>query len=123
MLVMTPGCRVILSVLWLTIASPAAAQWTSIGALPAPVRERQALIFRAAQATVTVTAVTPDIVRVRLTPHAPHGRDHSYAIVASDTRDPSAVIQVSRDRSSLATAHLRVSITHSPFRITIADAA
>jgi hypothetical protein len=58
-------------------ASSATAQWTSIGDMPAPRRVDNGLVYRGAQAIVSVTAAAPDIVRVRFSPTRDFGRDHS----------------------------------------------
>ena len=66
------------------------AQWASLGAMPAPRRERSALVFRNAQGTVAVSALSPDVVRVRFAPTSSLGRDHSYAILTPPAGDAAA---------------------------------
>ena len=60
--------RLLLPVLLLLGASPAAAQWASLGDMPAPRRIENGLVYRSAQGVVSVTAAAPDIVRVRFSP-------------------------------------------------------
>jgi alpha-glucosidase len=106
----------------LLLALPALAQWTSVGDMPAPRRDGNTLTYRNAQAVAAITAVSPDIIRVRFAPTRAFGRDHSYAIVNRELGDPHALFTVARARSEIVTPSLRVTIEHRPFRITIHDA-
>jgi alpha-glucosidase len=99
------------------------AQWTSIGDMPPPSRQGNALRFENAQAVAVVTALSAEVVRVRVTPAGREGRDHSYAIVARDLGDPGATFSIEAARSVLSTGALRVSITHAPFRVSFATRA
>jgi alpha-glucosidase len=114
--------RCALVILTLLVASPAAAQWTSLGAMPAPRQEANTLTFRNRQGTVVVTVLEPDIFRVRFAPRQDLGRDHSYGVVAGVRADPGAVFRVGPDRSTITTSALQMTIRHDPFRIAIADA-
>jgi alpha-glucosidase len=104
-------------------AGSAEAGWNSLGAMPAPQREGDSLVFKSAQGIVSVGAVAPDIVRVRFSPTAAFGRDHSYAVVGRDLGAPGATIRTGAAESTIATSALRVTIRHDPFRISVADAA
>jgi len=106
----------------LSAAAPAAAQWTTLGAMPGPRQEANRLTFRNRQGTVVVTVVEPDIFRVRFAPRQDLGRDHSYSVVPGARPDPAAVFRIARDRSTITTAALQMTIRHDPFRIAIADA-
>ena len=86
-------------VLALSAVTPAAAQWTSLGAMPAPRQEANSLTFRNRQGTVVVTAVEPHIFRVRFAPRQDLGRDHSYSVVPGVREDPGAVFRIARDLS------------------------
>jgi hypothetical protein len=57
----------------LTLPPTAYGQWASLGAMPRPTRSGDTLTFRNPQGTVTVTAVAPDIVRVRFAPRLRQG--------------------------------------------------
>ena len=105
------------------LATPVFAGWASLGAMPAPHREKNALVFRSAQGIVSVAAVSPDVVRVRFSPTAELGRDHSYAVVKTDFGDPGAAFDVGTASSTLTTASLKVTVRHDPFRIAFATAA
>ncbi|HEV7498419.1 MAG TPA: glycoside hydrolase family 31 protein, partial [Vicinamibacteria bacterium] len=109
-------------VVLLSPAARAAAGWSSLESMPAPRREGSALVFQSAQGTVAVSALTPSVVRVRFAPGGPLGRDHSYAILNPPAGDPAAQFEVTAATSILRTSALRVTITHSPFRIAIASA-
>jgi alpha-glucosidase len=112
-----------LMLLWLASGGPVQAGWTSVGAMPAPERDGDALVFRNAQGIVSVRAVAPDILRVRFSPTQAFGRDHSYAVVGHDLGAPGAVVEIGTDHSTLATAALKVMIRHDPFRISVTDTA
>ena len=75
------GVRCALAIVALLTASPAVAQWTSLGAMPAPRQEANRLTFRNRQGTVVVTVIEPHIFRVRFAPRQELGRDHSYSVV------------------------------------------
>ena len=115
--------RLLLPWLLLIGASPAAAQWASVGDMPAPRRVENGLVYRNAQAIVSVTASAPDIVRVRFSPTRDFGRDHSYAIVNRELGAPGADVRIGDRLSRLVTSALNVSIQHRPFRVSIADGA
>ena len=102
--------------------SRAAAQWASLGEMPAPKRERSTLVFQNAQGTVAVSALTPQVVRVRFAPGPSLGRDHSYAILTPPAGDTAAQVEVGPTASVLRTSALRVTLTHAPFRIAFASA-
>ena len=110
-------------VFWLSVATPALAQWSSLGAMPPPKRDNASLVFRNAQGGVAVTAVAPGIIRVRFAPGRTFGRDHSYALIAPPGQDASAKVEIGRERSTIATGSLRVLLQHAPFRVSFADEA
>src|SRR6266513_1735144 len=109
--------------LLLLVAAPLSAQWTAIGDMPQPAREGNALRFANSRASAVVTALSPDIVRVRITPAQKQIRDHSYAVINRDLGDPHAAITTVSGRSTISTSDVDVSIQHAPFRIAFATAA
>ena len=109
-------------VLGLAVASPVAAQWTSLGAMPAPRQETNRLTFRNRQGTVVVSVIEPHIFRVRFAPRQLLGRDHSYSVIPGARQDPGATFKIAGDRSTITTAALQMTIRHDPFRISMADA-
>jgi alpha-glucosidase len=110
------------AVITLLLARPAAAGWTSVGAVAPPQREGQTLLFEGPQGRVILSVLAPDLVRVRFAP-GPLGRDHSYAVVGRGPGDPRASFDVSPERTIVATVALKITVRHDPFRITFADAA
>jgi len=112
-----------LALLALLFAVPLHAGWASLGGMPAPRREDRTLVFHNAQGTVAITALAPEIVRVRFAPGAALGRDHSYAVAKSDFGDPGAAFDVGAAQSVVRTAALTVTVRHDPFRIAFATAA
>jgi alpha-glucosidase len=99
--------------LLLLVAISARAQWTALGDMPRPSRQGNALRFENAQAVVVVTALSPEVIRVRIG----GGRDHSYAVVNRNLGDPAATFSIEQTQSILTTSALRVTIKHAPFRI------
>jgi alpha-glucosidase len=94
-------------------AISARAQWTSLGDMPRPSRQGNALRFENAQAAVVVTALSPEVIRVRIR----DGRDHSYAVINRNLGDPGATFSIEQAQSVITTSALRVAIQHAPFRI------
>src|SRR4051794_27483444 len=107
--------RALLRAILLFLALPLSAQWTSLGDMPAPVRQGNAFRFTNAQAVAMVTVLSPDVIRVRVSP----GHElpsHSYAVVTHDLGDSTAAFTTEGAHSSIVTSSLRVDITHAPFR-------
>jgi alpha-glucosidase len=117
------GPSVVVLIAALGVATPAVAQWSSLGAMPPPRREGQSLVYRNAQGVVAVTVVTEGIVRVRFSPGPALGRDHSYAVTAKSLGNAKADFQVGPNRSTIVNGQLHVTLQHSPFRIGFSDAA
>jgi alpha-glucosidase len=107
----------------LLAAAPVRAAWSSLGAMPAPRREGGTLVFRDGKAVVSVSVLTPEVVRVRYSPTPAFGRDHSYAVIAPERGDAGARFEVGPARSVIGTRALTVTVTHDPFRVAFADAA
>ena len=100
---MTKARRLGFALLAVLFAIPLEAGWASLGAMSAPRREGRTLLFHNAQGTVAVTALAPEIVRVRFVPGPALGRDHSYAVVKSDFGDPGATFEVGGSESVVRT--------------------
>lgn len=111
---------VLSALLALALASPALAQWTAIGDMPQPARQGNALRFENGRAVAVVTALSPEVIRVRVTPAGREGRDHSYAVVNRSLGDPGATFTVEAAQSAIATSALKVTIRHAPFRVAFA---
>jgi len=108
------------AILLFVVALPLRAQWTAVGDMPRPSRQGNSLRFENAAAVAVVTALSPDVIRVRITPAGKEGRDHSYAVVNRNFGDAGATFNVEAMRSTISTSTLRVSIQHAPFRIAFA---
>jgi alpha-glucosidase len=116
---------------WLVLAPAARAGWRSVDGMGAPARQPAGLVFRGPQGTASVSVVDRDgaVVRVRFSPARDFGRDHSYAragdagAAAAGAPAPRVTVDVRADRSTLATAALRVQIQHAPFRVAFFTAA
>jgi alpha-glucosidase len=102
---------------------PAHADWTAVGDMPQPSRQGNALRFENAQAVAVVTALSPEVVRVRVTRKGSEGRDHSYAVINRNLGDPGATFGGDDARSTIATSALSVTIQHAPFRVAFATRA
>ncbi|HEX6316172.1 MAG TPA: TIM-barrel domain-containing protein, partial [Gemmatimonadaceae bacterium] len=99
-----------------------AAQWASIGDMPAPARQGNTVTFTNRQAVVAISVLSPEIVRVRFSPTAKLGRDHSYAVVSRDFGDPRPAITSTASMTTMTTTALRVSVRHRPFRVAVFSA-
>src|SRR5712692_4030947 len=114
--------RVVTLLLLLLTAIAARAQWTSLGNMPQPSRQGNGLRFENGQAVAVVTALSPEVIRVRVSPGR-EGRDHSYAVINRNLGDPGATFSTGAAQSSISTSAIRASIQHAPFRIAFATSA
>ena len=106
-------------VLLLCAASPALAQWTTLGDMPPPMRGGNTVTFTSRQGVAAVTILSPDIVRIRFSPTPPLSSNQSYAVVPPDFGDPGAAIVTASGITTMTTATLRVAIRHRPFRVSV----
>jgi alpha-glucosidase len=111
--------RTLGALLFFVATFPLAAQWTDLGDMPPPVRQGSSLRFANARAAAVVTVLSPDVIRVRVSPGL-EGRDHSYAVVNRNLGDAAASVSSDATHSTITTATLRVAIQHAPFRIAFA---
>jgi alpha-glucosidase len=114
-----------LAIFGLTVLAPSAySGWASLGPMPAPERDGGSLVFRNAHGQVAISAVSPEVIRVRIALGPKFGRDHSYAIINRDLGGASEVQTSSSGGTSLlSTSALRVTITHDPFGIQVSTLA
>jgi len=105
------------------VPTTALAGWSSVGAVAAPTRDGDALLFRGAQAIVAVSVLGPEAIRVRFSPTREFGRDHSYAVVSRALGSTQAAFDVGAAQSVITTSALKVTIRHDPFRVSFATAA
>jgi alpha-glucosidase len=106
------------------LALPAAlrAGWESIGTLPPAPPAANGIVHRAPGAAVSVTALSPDVVRVRYSPTGSFGRDHSWAVVGRDPAPAQARVVPGPSATEVVTPSLRVRVSLAPFRVAFFDA-
>ncbi len=105
------------ALLAIVLPQSAWAGWASLGAMPQPQRDGQKLTWKSAQGVLSVSVLSPEIVRVRFLPKADFGRDHSYAVVGQLPGDPKATFDVQAAQSIIRTSALEVIVKHDPLRI------
>jgi alpha-glucosidase len=105
----------------LLLAPAGFADWQSIGSLTASELKGNQVIFSSRQATVTVTVLAPDLIRVRMVPGTSPGPDHSYAVVKMDW--PQVPVELAGDKETriIRTPELEVRAHLSPFRLAFYD--
>ncbi len=102
-------------------ANSALADWQSIGALTASPPRGNQEIFRSPKATVVVTVLAADLIRVRMVQGTSLPPDHSYAVVK--TNWPKVEIEFGGDQETrlIRTPELEVRARLSPFRLAFYD--
>lgn len=91
--------------------------------MPPPDWDGESLRFQSTQGTLSITALSNDVVRIRFTRDQKFGRDHSYAVVNRHLSPATVKAVIKPDVTVLKTASLKVRIQHSPLRISFANAA
>jgi alpha-glucosidase len=104
----------------LAVALPLPAAWESIGAVTASAPKANQITFSSSQAEVTVTALAPDLVRVRMTRGTP-GPDYSYGVIKTDWPQTSVDFSAGKDESIIRTPELEIHAQLSPFRLAFYD--
>src|SRR5688500_15047430 len=99
------------------VPTAASAGWTSVGAVQAPTREGDALLFKGAQAVVSVSVLGPEAIRVRFSPTREFGRDHSYAVVSRALGPTQAAFDIGAAQSVITTAALKVTVRSEERRV------
>jgi len=97
--------------------------WSSLGAMPAPVWDGKTLLFHNDQGTLAITTLSDDVVRVHFTKAKSFERDHSYAVIDRDFGETKAEVTMGSASTVLQTATLTVLVRHDPLRISFANAA
>lgn len=97
--------------------------WATLGAMSAPAWDGHTLLLQSEQGTLAVTPLADDVVRVRFTRAQAFGRDHSYAVVNRELGAFAVQADVGPAATVLTTASLKVTVQHSPSRITFANRA
>jgi alpha-glucosidase len=114
-----PALLAVAAVLALPALAPAG--WESIGALRSLETTASGLLHRDAHVAVSVTALSPEVVRVRYCPSGSFGRDHSYAAVSRDLGPARIEVRPGPEASEIVTPALRVRVASSPFRVAFLD--
>lgn len=118
-----PSRRYHISLLFLLCAGvfnvSAFAQWKSIGNISSVEKLRNGAVMRAGSASLMVTAVSPGVIRIRMSPDGQFDPDSSWAVVKPSSAD--VTFEDSPDVIRMRTSELTVEITRSPCRITFLD--
>jgi len=105
--------------------APARAAWETVGAVTSAARTGDAVTFATASgARVAVSFVTPDVVRVRMSPKGAFGRDFSYALAGSVPAQAAFEFDDNAERGELhAPGGARVVVQKRPMlSVTVYDA-
>jgi len=105
----------------LSFAPRASADWQSVDSMSPAEPEGNQITFRNGQATVIVSALASDLIRVRMVPGATPGPDYSWAVVKTDW--PKLSVEFTGDAGSrvIRTSELEVRVQLSPFRLAFYD--
>ncbi len=110
-------------ILAILICTPARAAWQGIGRMAASPPQGNQITFHSSEATVIVTVLAPDLVRIRLGKGAALGPDYSWAVIKTDW--PQVYPQIGGDKAmyKIRTSEIAVQIQMNPFRVAFYDLA
>lgn len=97
------------------------AGWQSIGSVSVTESKGNQATFGNSKATVVVTALAPDLIRVRMVPATSLPPDHSYAVVKKDWPQVALEIAGNKEAKIIRTSELEVRAQLSPFRLAFYD--
>lgn len=103
------------------LAPPARAGWQSVGNVASIERQQNGVVLHADGGIVAVTALSPEVIRVRYAPSGSFGRADPWAVVDRALGDPQARIDSDATHVDLSTPALRVHIERNPLRIAFFD--
>ncbi len=103
------------------VAQRATAEWESVGSLRAAQAQGNQFTFTSPRASVAITVLAPDIVRVRMAVGAPFAADHSYAVAKTDWPSVKVEVADSKNMRTLRTSALEVRVQLAPFRVAFYD--
>lgn len=118
-----PVLRACLGALLSSLPMTCLAAWTPIVEHAQISHDAQGVLLRDAHGALRVSALSPDIIRVRYMPGAPASDDPSFAVVNRDLGQSASTVVSEAGVTELRTEHLRVRITHDPVRLEFFDAA
>ena len=97
------------------------AEWQNIGSLAASQPQGNQITFSSRQATVVLTVLAPDLIRVRMLPATSLPPDHSFAVIKTDW--PKVAVEFGGDKETriIRTPELEVRAHLSPFRLAFYD--
>lgn len=95
----------------------ARAEWQNLGRMIAEPPQGHSITFRNSQSLVAVTALSFDVIRVRMSHGATFGPDYSYAVVKSDWPGTEVTFAGTEQTETIHTADLDLHVQLSPFRI------
>ena len=101
------------ALLLLLVAIQARGQWTALGEMPQPTRQGNALRFENAQAVAVITALSPEVIRVRITP-GPLATAKAFSYVVEPPDPGSWSLDAGADTITLRTPHLVVEASLGP---------
>jgi len=107
--------------LLLFFSSAGLADWQSIGDVTVAESAGNQVTFRNSQATVVVSVLAPDLIRVRMVRGTSFARDHSYAVVKTDWPHVSIEVAGDKDTRIIRTPELEVRAHLAPFRLAFYD--
>jgi len=114
-------CLLLSTFCLLFVAASAFADWQSLGALTASEPQGNQIAFRSRQATVVVTVLAADLVRVRMTPGTSPSLDYSYAVAKTDWPKITPEFTSGNGSAGIRTSELEVRVQLSPFRLAFYD--
>ena len=110
--------------LLITLSFEAHAVWRTAGDVQSIARQKNgATLSLTSGARVSITFISPHVVRIRLTPRGTFERDWSYAVEEKERKVINAVVEESTETIRIAeSVGARVLVRRRPFSVTVLDA-
>jgi alpha-glucosidase len=105
----------------LLIPNVALAEWQAIGSVRAEKPQGNQFTFSSPRATVLVTILASDLVRVRMIPGTSIPVDHSYAVIKTNWQNVKVEFSDEKNTRIIRTSDLQVRVGLSPFRVAFYD--
>lgn len=105
----------------LLIANRASGEWQAVGSLIPSAPQGNQMTFRSRQATVIITVLASDLIRVRMVPGTSPGPDYSWAVAKTDWPIVSAEYAGNKESRVIRTSELEIRAQLSPFRLAFYD--
>ncbi|MBI2381280.1 MAG: DUF5110 domain-containing protein [Gammaproteobacteria bacterium] len=107
----------------LTFTSSVQADWQPLLEKPEYEVLERGILLRDRDHALSITALSPEILRIRYTPKAAPDEDPSFAVIQRDFPGPGPEIVRKTRYSELRTSALRLRVSHEPLRLEFFDAA